>query len=51
VALTAHARSEDRAKALAAGFELHVAKPGPANLPEILAGLLRGDGGVEVVPS
>ncbi len=43
VALTAHARSEDRSHALAAGFELHIAKPGPADLAEILAGLMDGD--------
>jgi CheY-like chemotaxis protein len=40
VALTAHARNEDKALALAAGFEMHIAKPGPAELPEILAGLM-----------
>jgi CheY-like chemotaxis protein len=51
VALTAHARSEDKAQALAAGFDLHIAKPGPPDLPEILAGLLREDGGVEVTAS
>jgi signal transduction histidine kinase len=40
VALTAHARSEDRMHALDAGFELHIAKPGPADLPRVLANLL-----------
>jgi CheY-like chemotaxis protein len=43
VALTAHARSEDRAHALDAGFELHIAKPGPADLPRVLANLLARD--------
>jgi CheY-like chemotaxis protein len=43
VALTAHARSEDRAHALDAGFELHIAKPGPADLPRVLANLLAHD--------
>jgi signal transduction histidine kinase len=43
VALTAHARSEDRAHALASGFELHIAKPGPADLPRVLASLLTQD--------
>jgi signal transduction histidine kinase len=40
VALTAHARSEDRSHALEAGFELHIAKPGPADLPGVLARVL-----------
>jgi signal transduction histidine kinase len=44
VALTGYAKTEDRARALSAGFELHLAKPGPPDLPEILAGLLeRGE--------
>jgi signal transduction histidine kinase len=43
VALTAHARSEDRAQALAAGFEMHLAKPGPPDLPRILAARLLGE--------
>jgi len=40
VALTGYAKLEDRARALSAGFDLHLAKPGPADLPEILAGLI-----------
>ena len=40
VALTGHAKPEDRARALVAGFDLHVAKPGPADLPQILANIL-----------
>jgi CheY-like chemotaxis protein len=40
VALTAHARPEDRAEALAAGFDMHIAKPGRGDLLQALAGLL-----------
>ena len=44
IALTGYAKPEDRSRALSAGFALHLAKPGPADLPEIIAGLLqRGD--------
>lgn len=45
VALTAHARVEDRLQALSAGYQMHVAKPvEPAELVTILASLLgRGD--------
>jgi CheY-like chemotaxis protein len=45
VALTGYAKPEDRSRALSAGFALHLAKPGPADLPQIIAGLLeeRGD--------
>jgi CheY-like chemotaxis protein len=44
IALTGYAKPEDRARALVAGFDLHVAKPGPADLPAVIAGLLqRGD--------
>ena len=39
VALTAYARSEDRMKAILAGFQMHVAKP-------VEAGGTAGDGGV-----
>ncbi len=41
VALTALASPEDRAAASAAGFELHLVKPGPPDLPFILADLIR----------
>ncbi len=42
LALTAYARGEDRDKALAAGFQEHVAKPiEPTSLIEVLAGLVR----------
>jgi PAS domain S-box-containing protein len=42
VALTAHARSEDRLKALAAGFRMHVAKPvEPAELAIVVATLAK----------
>ena len=42
VALTAFARSEDRLKALRAGFHTHIAKPvEPVELSAIIAGLVR----------
>ena len=42
LALTAFARGEDRQKALAAGFQEHVAKPiDPRKLVEVVAGLVR----------
>ena len=41
LALTAFARAEDRDKALAAGFQEHVAKPiDPARLVDVVAGLV-----------
>lgn len=43
VALTAYARADDRRRALAAGFQLHVAKPvEPSALVDALARLRRG---------
>jgi len=42
VALTAYARSEDRMRALLAGYQMHVAKPiDPAELILVIAGLVR----------
>ena len=42
VALTAHARIEDRLRALSAGYQAHVAKPvEPAELVAVIASLLR----------
>ena len=42
VALTAYAKSEDRLRALSAGFQTHVAKPiEPSELAMIVAGLLQ----------
>lgn len=42
IALTAYARPEDRARALAAGYEMHVPKPvEPAQLSDALGDLLR----------
>jgi CheY-like chemotaxis protein len=46
VALTANARSEDRSSALAAGFQVHMAKPvDPAELTRVIGQLfaVRGD--------
>ena len=41
-ALTAYARSEDRMKALAAGFQIHLAKPiDPAELVTTIASLAK----------
>jgi PAS domain S-box-containing protein len=41
VALTAHARAEDRLRALSAGYQVHVAKPiEPAELVAVIASLL-----------
>ncbi len=42
IALTAHARSEDRAKALASGCQLHMAKPiDPSEMIAAVAALVR----------
>jgi CheY-like chemotaxis protein len=40
-ALTAYARSEDRAKALRCGFQIHLSKPiDPGELMKAIAGLV-----------
>jgi CheY-like chemotaxis protein len=45
VALTAFARSEDRLRALRAGFQVHVAKPvRPSELLETVASVTGRDG-------
>jgi CheY-like chemotaxis protein len=42
IALTAHARAEDRVRALAAGYQSHVAKPvEPAELVATISSLTR----------
>ncbi len=41
VALTAFARAEDRQRALAAGFQLHIPKPGPSDMAMIVANLVK----------
>jgi len=42
VALTAYTRAEDRTRALAAGFQIHVSKPiDPQELVSVLVSLLR----------
>jgi PAS domain S-box-containing protein len=42
IALTAHARAEDRMRALSAGYQAHVAKPvEPAELVAVIASLVR----------
>jgi CheY-like chemotaxis protein len=42
VALTAYGRAKDRARALAAGFQVHVPKPvDPADLVDVVARLAR----------
>lgn len=46
LALTAYARTEDRLKALAAGFQMHVAKPvDPADLVAVVSALAGWSGG------
>ena len=43
VALTGYARSEDRARALAAGYQLHIAKPiDPIELANAIIKLTKG---------
>ncbi len=44
IALTAFTKIEDREEALAAGFQLHLPKPGPADLAMLVASVARGDG-------
>ncbi len=44
IAFTAYARPEDVNRAKAAGFQLHLAKPGPPNLTSIIAELLANGG-------
>ncbi len=45
IALTAHAAESERARALAAGFAAHMAKPvGEGELPAAVARVLRGEG-------
>jgi CheY-like chemotaxis protein len=46
VAVTAYARAEDRTRALAAGFQVHMAKPlDPADFVAAIAGLVNTDQG------
>ncbi len=49
VALSGYARTEDKAQALAAGYQLHLAKPvGLLDLTNAVAGLTGRDGGDRV---
>jgi CheY-like chemotaxis protein len=42
IALTAYARTEDRSRALSAGFQIHLPKPiEPAGLTEAISSLVR----------
>jgi CheY-like chemotaxis protein len=42
IALTAHARAEDRLRALRAGFQMHVAKPvEPTELAVVILSLIK----------
>ncbi|HYP29939.1 MAG TPA: ATP-binding protein [Blastocatellia bacterium] len=46
IALTAHARAEDRLRALSAGYQAHVTKPvEPAELATVIRSLIRRNGG------
>ena len=48
IALTAYARTEDRLRALRAGYQSHIAKPVElAELTAVMASLLRRDDKVE----
>ncbi len=48
IALTAHARPEDRVRALEAGFQWHLAKPiEPSELLSVIATLLAKEKGLE----
>jgi CheY-like chemotaxis protein len=49
VALTAHARGEDRARTLRAGFQLHVSKPAAEG--ELVAAVARLAPGVDERPT
>jgi CheY-like chemotaxis protein len=51
VALTAYARPEDGIRALAAGFQLHIPKPGPSDMPTILANLVKAARKSDASPS
>ena len=52
IALTAYASRQDAAKAIAAGFDAHVAKPvQPSTLGTVVARLMRRETGDEVNPS
>jgi PAS domain S-box-containing protein len=52
VALTAYARAEDRTRAMAAGFQVHIAKPiEPVQLLSALAGVLRRTNRVRATPT
>ncbi len=51
VALSGYARMEDKARALAAGYQLHLAKPvSPLELADAVAGLTGRDGGARPAP-
>jgi CheY-like chemotaxis protein len=51
VALSGYARIEDKARARAAGYQLHLAKPvSPLELADAVAGLAGRDGGPRPAP-